>query len=483
VAVFQSSFIATLTTAGTTLLSLSFVFAVTTQEFLGSCIFLFVKHPYDVGDRVDIQGPEKQQMIVEKISLLYTVFTRIDKMQVVQVPNIQLNNLWIENVTRSKAMKEVIDVNVSFDTTFEEIELLRLEMEKFVRAPENNRDFQPDVAISVGGVGDLDKLTLKVAIKHKSNWHNEMVRATRRSKFMCALTLALKLVPINGPGGGGDALGGPANPQYAVTVSDDFAAQAREKSEKEKAAKKLANKKDEDNNKDAEQRAAENLNATDPVSEALEDWGYEDTLTSRAPSTRRANNGETTRRDGLDPRDSQRGRRRPGDTLPATFGEGPPADLHMTPASSRGTTSFDIESQAGLAGPSTTPSMAQYASTAGPAGLTLPEHGPGRPTAARRRIPGTARTGRPTAARRRVPGATRIRPADDGFEQPDGADGAAAADAARQRQPRCAATRRERERRRGRAGAIGGTIGGTNAPTRARAEPSLIRFDGNQRNY
>jgi small-conductance mechanosensitive channel len=85
VAVFQSSFIATLTTAGTTLLSLSFVFAVTTQEFLGSCIFLFVKHPYDVGDRVDIAGPEKEQLIVEKISLLYTVFTRIDKMQIVQV--------------------------------------------------------------------------------------------------------------------------------------------------------------------------------------------------------------------------------------------------------------------------------------------------------------------------------------------------------------------------------------------------------------
>jgi len=86
-AVFQSSFIGTLTTAGTALLSLSFVFAATTQEFLGSCIFLFVKHPYDVGDRVDIAGPEKEQLVVEKISLLYTVFTRIDKMQVVQVCN------------------------------------------------------------------------------------------------------------------------------------------------------------------------------------------------------------------------------------------------------------------------------------------------------------------------------------------------------------------------------------------------------------
>lgn len=57
----------------------------TVQEFLGSCIFLFIKHPYDVGDRVDITGPEKEQLIVEQVSLLYTVFVRIDRMQVVQV--------------------------------------------------------------------------------------------------------------------------------------------------------------------------------------------------------------------------------------------------------------------------------------------------------------------------------------------------------------------------------------------------------------
>lgn len=81
VAFFKSKFITVVATAGTALLSLSFVFAVTTQEFLGSCIFLFVKHPYDVGDRVDISGIK---MTVDRISLLYTVFTRIDQMQVVQ---------------------------------------------------------------------------------------------------------------------------------------------------------------------------------------------------------------------------------------------------------------------------------------------------------------------------------------------------------------------------------------------------------------
>ncbi|KAK3321222.1 Mechanosensitive ion channel-domain-containing protein [Cercophora scortea] len=369
-AVFQSSFIATLTTAGTTLLSLSFVFAVTTQEFLGSCIFLFVKHPYDVGDRVDIQGPEKQQMQVEKISLLFTVFTRIDKMQVVQVPNIQLNNLWIENVTRSKAMKEIIDVNVSFDTSFEDIELLRLEMEKFVRSPENSRDFQPDIAISVGGVNDLDKLTLKIGIKHKSNWHNDTVRATRRSKFMCALAIALKKIPINAPGGGGEALGGPTNPGYSVAVSDEFAEAVRKKVEKEKEEKKLSSQLYKPtvtraSSTATEQRAADNLNASNPVIEALEDWGYENTLNSRDTSAdrNRATDVEAARRDFQAGRESQRGRRKAGDTVPAMpVSQGTPG-LQVTRASSnrgRGNMSFDIERQAGIEGPS----MAQYAGAA-----------------------------------------------------------------------------------------------------------------------
>ncbi|KAH7635609.1 Mechanosensitive ion channel-domain-containing protein [Sordaria sp. MPI-SDFR-AT-0083] len=336
--VFQSSFVATLATAGTTLLSLSFVFAVTTQEFLGSCIFLFVKHPYDVGDRVDIKGPDFQQLIVEKISLLYTVFTRIDKMQVVQVPNIQLNNLWIENVTRSKAMKETVDVAVSYDTSFEEIELLRLELEKFVCSPENSRDFQPDITIMINDVGNLDKMTLKIQIKHKSNWHNEAVRCTRRSKFMCALALALKAVPINAPGGGGEALGGPTNPAYSVAVTDDFAAMAREKADKDKEAAKMVTKlrqqEEEDDvhtpgsgitgasKMDAEKQAVANINASDPVAEAIDDWGYDRvTLRSRDNSpVGRAQADDTSslmaRRDYLNPRESQRGRRKPGDGLP-----------------------------------------------------------------------------------------------------------------------------------------------------------------------
>ncbi|CAJ2511025.1 Uu.00g066500.m01.CDS01 [Anthostomella pinea] len=380
-AFFQSSFVTTLATAGTALLSLSFVFAVTTQEFLGSCIFLFVKHPYDVGDRVDITGSEKEQLVVEKISLLYTVFNRIDKMQVVQVPNIILNNLWIENVTRSKAMKEVIDLNVSFDTSFEDIELLRQEMENFVRAPENSRDFLQDIVIGVSGVGDLDKLQLKVAIKHKSNWHNEAVRATRRSKFMCALILALKKVPVNAPGGGGDALGGPANPTYSVSVSDAEAAAARDKSGQDKNAKRLVPAPPPARNpstssranmsQSREEKAAQGFNTLDPMRAAEDDWGYnrddtdpDDDARDEAVERKRSSDIETLRLD-LHKRESQRsgsqriGRRRAGDTVPiepiGSNGPGLQVTQHMAP--------FDEEAQMGGPGPYTNPYSAYSSGT------------------------------------------------------------------------------------------------------------------------
>jgi small-conductance mechanosensitive channel len=181
----------------TSLLSLSFVFSTTAQEVLGSCIFLFVKHPFDIGDRVDISD---KSYVVERISLLFSVFRTVGDHRMTQVPNNILNSLWIDNFTRANAMHEQLTVPVSFDTSFAEIQALREEMEIFVRDPANSRDFQSDFNIEVVGVGDMDKLELRVDIRHKSNWSNETVRAARRSKFMCALVLAMRKVPIRAPG-------------------------------------------------------------------------------------------------------------------------------------------------------------------------------------------------------------------------------------------------------------------------------------------
>lgn len=309
-----------------------------------------MKHPYDVGDRVDIVSGTSQLLVVEQISLLYTIFKRIDTMKMVQVPNIVLNSMWIENVTRSKAMKEQLDMFISFDTSLEDIELLRTEMEEFVRHPDNARDFQPDIVLEATGIGNMDKLQLKIEIRHKSNWHNETVRASRRSKFMCALVLALRKVPIYNPGGGTEALGGPGNPGYSVAVTDAWAAEAREKAGDKKEGKRLVptttakpsaeGDKQFEDTPSAEAAAAAALNARRPTLDTAYDdmtrrgssrsTGNDLSVRDESPEARRSGEIDSLRKD-LIHRKSTRGRRKPGETAPSQAA-GP--SLSITHASS-----------------------------------------------------------------------------------------------------------------------------------------------------
>ena len=88
-------------------------------------------------------------------------------------------------------------------------------------------------------MGDLKQLDLQVEIRHKSNFSNELLRSTRRNKFMCELLAAMRRVPIDPPGGSAAALGDPANPAYSVAVSNQEAAEARAKNAADVEGKRL----------------------------------------------------------------------------------------------------------------------------------------------------------------------------------------------------------------------------------------------------
>ncbi|KAK9372097.1 Mechanosensitive ion channel-domain-containing protein [Lipomyces chichibuensis] len=229
IAFMNQNFGTMLATAGTVLLSMSFVFATTAAELLSSCIFLFVKHPYDVGDRVDITG---NKYIVDHISLLYTVFRQVDNNKNVQVPNSVLNTLWVENVSRSLAMQEVIAIPVHFDTTMHDIEVLHEELVNFVKC--NSRDFYPEVNIAVSDIPALDRMELRFTVRHKSNMANETLRIQRQNKFMCELIAACKKVPLYPPNVGDPPLGSFGQPTYSVMISDQDAQQRFAKAMKEK---------------------------------------------------------------------------------------------------------------------------------------------------------------------------------------------------------------------------------------------------------
>ena len=142
---------------------LGFALSGTVTEFLGSCIFLFVKHPYYVGDRVLIN---KVQLEVDRISLMTTKFSRVDNGTFVQLPHSLLNTFWIENLTRSKHLKEYFTIAVSADTEENTIKKIRDDMKRFVRM--NNRDFVKDSSkIEVSSVSDLTQIRLDVEVEHK----------------------------------------------------------------------------------------------------------------------------------------------------------------------------------------------------------------------------------------------------------------------------------------------------------------------------
>jgi small-conductance mechanosensitive channel len=190
-----------LTSAGSTVLALSWLFSATAQEFLQSCIFVFVKHPFDVGDRVGIYGNtgalgRGDDYFVKEIALLYTEFKKMEG-HVVQAPNSYLNTLFILNQRRSGGLAEAVPVIVKFGTTLNQIEQLRNRLLEFVKT--EKREYQSNILTELREVNEAHAITMNVVFFYKSNWQNELLRLQRRNKFICALMVTMQELGIEGP--------------------------------------------------------------------------------------------------------------------------------------------------------------------------------------------------------------------------------------------------------------------------------------------
>jgi small-conductance mechanosensitive channel len=190
-----------LTSAGSAVLALSWLFSATAQEFLQSVIFVFVKHPFDVGDRVTIYGNTGSTLkgddyFVKEIALLYTEFKKMEG-HLVQAPNSYLNTLFILNQRRSGGLAEALPVVIRFGTSLQQIEALRNQLLEFVKS--EKREYQGNILTELRDVTEVYSLTLNIVFFYKSNWQNELVRLQRRNKFICAMMIAMQELGIQGP--------------------------------------------------------------------------------------------------------------------------------------------------------------------------------------------------------------------------------------------------------------------------------------------
>lgn len=190
-----------LTSAGSTLLALSWLFSATAQELLQSVVFVFVKHPFDVGDRVTIYGSTGETLMgddyyVKEIALLYTEFKKMQG-HVVQAPNSYLNTLFILNQRRSGGLAEAVPIVIKFGTTLNQIDELRQRLLEFVRS--EKREYMGNILTELREVTENYSIQLNVVFFYKSNWQNELLRLQRRNKFICTLMIALQDIGIEGP--------------------------------------------------------------------------------------------------------------------------------------------------------------------------------------------------------------------------------------------------------------------------------------------
>ncbi|KAI0424027.1 hypothetical protein F5Y09DRAFT_163380 [Xylaria sp. FL1042] len=192
---------AALASAGTAVLGLAWVLQATAQEFLQSIIFVFVKHPFDVGDRVTVYGNtgttlQGDDYYVTEISLLYTEFKKMQG-HIVQAPNSVLNNLFILNHRRSGSLADVFTLQIKYGTPSSVITELEARMTEYVLA--NKRDYTNKIITELVSFEEACSMTVNFICFHKSSFQNELLRLIRHNKFAIELMNQMVALGIEQP--------------------------------------------------------------------------------------------------------------------------------------------------------------------------------------------------------------------------------------------------------------------------------------------
>ncbi|XP_060199885.1 mechanosensitive ion channel protein 6-like [Lycium barbarum] len=175
-----------------------FMFGNTAKTTFEAIIFLFVMHPFDVGDRVEIDGTH---MVVEEMNILTTVFLRYDNLKIAY-PNSVLSTKPISNYYRSPDMGDAIEFCIHISTPMEKIASMK---EKITRYIENKSDhWYPAPMIVMRDVEDLNRIKWSVWISHTMNFQDMGERYSRRAvlveemvKIFRELDIEYRMLPVD----------------------------------------------------------------------------------------------------------------------------------------------------------------------------------------------------------------------------------------------------------------------------------------------
>ncbi|KAL5200181.1 hypothetical protein ABZP36_021384 [Zizania latifolia] len=163
------------------LLVVVFIFGNACKTVFEALIFVFIMHPFDVGDRCVIDGT---QMVVEEMNILSTVFLKNDN-EKIYYPNSVLSTKPISNFYRSPNMYDTIDFAIDVSTSIERIGALKSRIKGYIDSKPTH--WCPVHTVNLKDILDVNKINMSLCVQHTMNFQNILERNIRRSELVMEL--------------------------------------------------------------------------------------------------------------------------------------------------------------------------------------------------------------------------------------------------------------------------------------------------------
>jgi len=166
-------------TVFTLITGFTWVFSGIVTSVFNSIIFIFITHPYDVGDRIAFDDKELQ---VTDISLLTTTFMETGG-ETMYYRNAEMVGKKVKNIRRSGNQSEILNFALpAVPSTLEKMGHLREKLLAYFAA--NSRDYiVPEHAFFFFEMKDLKTLAISIRIEHRSNFQDAVAKTIRKNKF------------------------------------------------------------------------------------------------------------------------------------------------------------------------------------------------------------------------------------------------------------------------------------------------------------
>eukprot|EP01135_Chromosphaera_perkinsii_P001891 Nk52_evm40s212 gene=Nk52_evmTU40s212 len=153
----------------------------TIKSIYEATIFIFVVHPFDVGDRIEL--PEGGSYVTS-VHLQFTEFDRWDG-QKIYYGNDQLRKMSILNYNRSEDMWDILNFEIGNDTPNSVIAIIEARIGNYLE--DHELDWYPKFDFVILRIENSNKICCELWLRQRRNFQQMGLRYLKRSQFLLVL--------------------------------------------------------------------------------------------------------------------------------------------------------------------------------------------------------------------------------------------------------------------------------------------------------